>query len=85
MPPKQRNKQNRGLPMRWRHRYGSYYYLVPPGQEDRWDGKREFKLGRTLTEAYKTWAERMESLEPVITVAQLADRYLLARILHEQF
>lgn len=77
MAPKQRNKENRGLPARWRFRHGAYSYMVPPGQEHQWDGKKEFKLGRSLAEAYRVWAERLGDGIETRTVSDLMDRYLL--------
>ena len=78
--PKQRRKENRGLPKRWRYKCGAYRYLVPPGQEYRWDNKKEFTLGKTLPEAYETWAERIGIEHEVTTVSELMDRYLLQHV-----
>jgi hypothetical protein len=75
--PKKRRKENRGLPKRWRFKYGAYRYLVPPGQEPQWDNKKEFTLGKTLPEAYKKWAERLAIPDAITTVSELMDRYLL--------
>ncbi len=75
--PKPRNRKNRGLPKRWRFKNGAYRYLVPPGMEAQWDGKKEFTLGKTLPEAYRVWADRLEDLEDITTVSELMDRYLL--------
>ena len=47
------------LPPRWRYRYNAFYYRVPPGQEDRWGGKKEVRLGRTEAEAWRTWFEHL--------------------------
>ena len=74
-PPRKRNQENRGLPTRWRHRYGAYYYQVPPGLEMLWDGKKEFLLGRSLQHAYKTWSERLELQTEAKTISQLLDQY----------
>ncbi|WP_195724687.1 integrase [Herbaspirillum sp. CAH-3] len=75
--PRKRNPENRGLPARWQLIHGAYYYQVPPGLEARWDGKKKFRLGGTLPEAYKTWAARLEHSGNAETVAQLLDRYAL--------
>jgi hypothetical protein len=48
--PRARNIENRGYPKSWRFRYDAYYYRVPKGQEYLWDGKKEFRLGRSLSE-----------------------------------
>ena len=77
MAPKKRNKENRTLPARWRFRNGSFCYQVPKGLEHEWDGKKEFKLGRTLTEAYRVWFERTRIDEDIATMSQAFDRYLL--------
>lgn len=75
--PRPRRPENRGLPARWQHHHGAYFYQVPPGLEHQWDGKRKFRLGATLPEAYKVWAERLGSLDKAHTIGQLLDRYAL--------
>jgi integrase len=76
--PKIRNQENKGLPERWRFYHGAYYYRVPPGQEKYWDGKKSFRLGITLPEAFKEWAKRAELKDrPPSTINQLLDRYQL--------
>jgi integrase len=78
MSPKPRNAENRPLPKRWRYKHGAYYYRVPPGMEDNWDGKKEFLLGKSLPDAYRAWSERLNSEgSNARTMAQLMDRYLL--------
>ena len=79
--PRIRNPENKGLPARWRLYHGAYYYCVPPGLEHRWDGKKQFKLGTTISEAHRTWAARVEiSDSPLRTMAQLFDRYRLLEV-----
>ena len=74
---RQRNKEHQGLPARWRWKDGAYRYLVPKGQEDQWDGKTEFRLGKTESEMYLTLAGRIAASEGAIrTIGQLLDRYL---------
>lgn len=76
MSPRKRNKENSGLPARWRYRNGSYCYMVPPGLEKHWNNKKEFRLGRSLSEAYKTWSERLpDSDMGVNRYADLCERY----------
>lgn len=75
--PRPRSKENKGLPTRWRHRSGAYYYQVPRGLEAMWDGKTEFRLGSSLPEAYRVWADRLGKMEETRTVAELLDRYSL--------
>lgn len=75
--PKPRRPENRGLPQRWRSDHGAYYYQVPPGQESAWDGKKTFRLGESLPEAYKVWAERIGMIEHAKTIGALLDRYAI--------
>lgn len=74
---RKRNKENRGLPSRWRLYHGAYYYSVPIGLESAWDGKTQFRLGKTLSEAYREWSRRLESAQDTRTIADLLDRYAL--------
>lgn len=75
--PRERKPENKGLPKRWRHTHGGYYYQVPPGEESAWDGKKTFRLGSKLSEAYSVWASRLELTEDVSSVAALLDLYSL--------
>jgi integrase len=75
--PRPRKPENRGLPSRWRFDHGAYYYQVPIGAEGAWDGKRSFRLGRNLPEAYREWADRIGSVEHAHTIGGLLDRYAI--------
>lgn len=75
MSPKSRNKENKPLPSRWRYKHGAYYYRVPKGLESQWDGKQDFRLGKTLSEAHRVFASRVKSLENITRMEQLCDRY----------
>jgi integrase len=75
--PRKRSKENQGLPARWRHTHGAYYYQVPPGLEHLWEGKKTFRLGDKLNEAYKVWADRLQKPTQARTVGELLDRYAL--------
>jgi len=75
--PRPRKPEHRGLPARWIHQHGAYYYLVPHGLEVHWSGKKLFRLGSTLPEAYRLWADRLGELEKAHTIGQLLDRYAL--------
>jgi integrase len=78
MPPKKRNKVNRRLPERWQWHHGAIYYRVPPGLESQWDGKKRFRLGKTETEAFRTWHSRLNQLPTKLsTMGQVIDRYLI--------
>ena len=69
-------KENKTLPARWRLRYGAYYYQVPPNRREELGGKYEIRLGKTLTEAYKAWAEICEPAQ-IKTFSDLIDRYMI--------
>jgi integrase len=73
--PRPRSAHNKHLPKGWAHEHGAYFYSVPRGLESLWDGKRRFRLGTTLPEAYKVWAERVGRNENAKTIGQLLDRY----------
>lgn len=75
--PKARLPENKGLPERWAIKHNAIYYRVPPGMEDKWDGKKWFKLGKNKAEAYKEWAKRIEHLDKAATIGQILDRYAL--------
>lgn len=75
--PRARNRENRGLPLRWRHVHGAYYYSVPPGLEYLWDNKKLFRLGSKLHEAYQAWSTRLGTQANIETIADLLDRYAL--------
>ena len=79
--PRPRTKENAGLPRRWRRRYNAYYYQVPSDERSRWDGKAEFRLGSSLSEAMRVYAERIEvDIDAVRTVSELADRYEIEHV-----
>ena len=73
--PRPRNKENRGLPSRWRYLRGKYYYSVPEGTEAAWDGKKLFPLGEVLHEAHRVFSERVATFDDVRRMEQLCDRY----------
>lgn len=75
--PRKRLSHNQGLPKRWRQVHGAYYYSVPPGLEHAWNGKKLFRLGEHLNEAYRTWADRLGAEDNAHTVSQLLERYTL--------
>jgi integrase len=79
--PRKRLKQNKGLPSRWQFTHGAYYFRVPPGLEAQWDGKKRFRLGTTLAEAHRTFAERAE-IDPATatTMGHLLDRYVVEEL-----
>lgn len=78
--PRKRSKENAGLPARWTMHHGAVYYYVPAGMESRWDGKKKFKLGNTLPEAYAEYARRMEVIDPAKTISALLDRYAIEEL-----
>jgi integrase len=83
MSPKPRKAENKSLPARWRHKHGAFYYRVPPGQEHLWDGKTEYRLGKTQPEAYRVWATRIEYYADARTIRELLERYAVEVIPHK--
>lgn len=80
-PPRKRNKENIGLPKRWQFKHGAYYYQVPPGLESEWDGKKLFRLGKTQSEAYRTWADRIDHADNQSElISALCDRYSMEHV-----
>ena len=56
---------------------GAYRYRVPKGQEEHWDGKREFRLGSTLAEAHRTFGGRIASFDgAILNFGEPFDRYV---------
>jgi integrase len=75
---RRRNKENKGLPARWRQYHGAYFYQVPPGLEGACDGKKQFRLGTTLGQAAVEWAKRMNTADrPATYLRELLERYAL--------
>lgn len=77
MAPKPRLSENKALPSRWRLKHGAYYYRPPVQLKELWDGKTEFRLGKTLSEAYRVWATRLELYADAKNMGDLLDRYAL--------
>lgn len=75
--PRKKNKENKQLPIRWRYYHGAIYYRVPQAERHLWDGKSQFRLGRTLAEAHQTFAQRAGAYENTDRMGQLCDRYAL--------
>lgn len=74
--PRPRNKENAPLPRRWRQYHGAYFYQVPPGLEAHWDGKKQFRLGATLSEAHAEFSKRVgEPTDKIRTCGQMLDWY----------
>lgn len=77
MAPKPRLDANKGLPAGWRHKHGAYYYRPTIQLRDLWDGKTEYRLGKSLSEAYRTWADKLDYYSDARTMGDLLDRYAL--------
>lgn len=77
MAPKPRLHINKGLPAGWRHKHGAYYYRPPVQLRDLWEGKTEYRLGKSLSEAYRVWADKLELYSDIRTMGELLDRYAL--------
>ena len=76
-----RNKENAGLPKRWRFKNGAYFYRVPPGLESAWDGKKEFRLGSSLSQAHSCYAKRIGVYEGELQLMEeLFNRVLIEHV-----
>lgn len=75
--PQKRNPENKGFPPGWRKLHGAIYYKVPKGLENKWDGKQLYRLGKTPSEAYHTWADKVDPPKSRKKIGQLFDRYLI--------
>lgn len=73
--PRKRLLENKGLPQRWRFKNNAYYYAVPKEVMHLWDNKQLFRLGKTLSEAYRKWSERVESVDNIKYVKDLISKY----------
>lgn len=49
------NNTNRQPPTSWVNRHGAWYYSVPKAARHHWDNKTQYRLGKTLEEAWATW------------------------------
>lgn len=76
MPPRKRNLENRALPARWTFKHGAYFYRVPKGLEAQWNGKKFYRLGANLSDAYRHWAEKITKPSEAKTIGDLLDRYV---------
>lgn len=77
MSPQKRNRLNKGLPPGWRKRKGFYWLRTTKRNRNLFDGKSEFPLGRTLSEAYRVYGARIEATHVTDTMPRLLDRYML--------
>lgn len=77
MTPRKRTKANSKLPAGWRLKHGAYYYRVPEKVRQHWDNKQDFRLGKTLSEAHATFAQRVGYEGKVVLMEHLCDRYTL--------
>ena len=76
---RRRNRENVGLPPRSRWLNGKIRYQVPAGQEANWDGLKQFTLGKSIVEAFATYAARGtladENDRKAVFISQLLDKY----------
>jgi len=76
-----RNRENDGLPKRWRLKHGAYFYRVPSGLEHLWDNRKEFRLGSSRGEAHAEYAKRIGCFEGELKLMeQLFERVLIEHI-----
>jgi len=64
-------------PARWTQKHGAFYYVVPPGERARFEGKSWYRLGSNEAEAYQEWAKLLGDYERSYRVMEkLFDRYM---------
>lgn len=64
-------------PARWTFNHGAFYYVVPPGERERFGGKAWYRLGSTEAEAYQKWAKLLgDEHRSYSTMGKLFDRYM---------
>ncbi len=66
----------KGMPTRWAHRHGAFYYRPREHERAAFDGKAWFRLGKTYHEALRAFADRME-IQTSDKLSSLIDRYRL--------
>lgn len=66
-----RNREDH-WPKRWTRKNGAIWYVVPPKQKDRWEGRSWYRLGATEIEAWRTWFARTEVPEGAPTTLKQA-------------
>lgn len=66
----------KGMPKRWAHKHGAFYYRPRANEREAFDGKTWFRLGRTYGEALRAFADRME-LQTSDKLGSLIDRYTI--------
>lgn len=75
MPRKRTRKENKNLPKHWRYDHGSYFWIVPAKLRDKFE-KTAYKLGGTLAEAHRKFAELpIHDDSPVMSIGDLLMRY----------
>jgi integrase len=74
---KKRGDMKSTLPNHWEFKHGAYWYRVPARHREAMGGKRWYRLGKSLPDAYRGFAELPihDDNESVRMVRQLADRY----------
>ena len=75
--PKPRSSTNKSLPKYWRWHKGRYRYRPPKHLRHKYGDKDQVTLGKTLHEAYATFASFHDRDISVVTLADLVDRYIL--------
>lgn len=68
----------REIPKSWSFLHGAWYYSVPKIARQHWDGKTQYRLGKTAAQAWAVWDEKTLMLPEnaaAITVSDLLDKY----------
>ncbi len=70
--------QDREIPNGWINKHGAYYYCVPKSLRHLWDNKTQYRLGKTIGEAWAEWDSRTILLPQnaqEATINALMDKY----------
>lgn len=68
----------REIPKGWRLKHNAWYYSVPKGLRNHWDNKTEYRLGKTLEEAWAEWDSKtclLPENQTGLTIGKLLDKY----------
>lgn len=76
MSKKKKSTKSTSLPDHWTFKHGAYWYRIPARHRPAMEGKRWYRLGKTLGEAYREFGNLpIHDDETVRLISQLADRY----------
>lgn len=63
----------RDPPTSWTLRHNAWYYSVPKAARQHWEGKTQYRLGKTLEDAWATWDSKTLLLPENLTCATISE------------